>query len=148
MCGFHYCLSIAIQFLYIQFFRELSNLISGKLIPRCNDRRVSCLVKTLCEKNLLIFGDHFVRHDVFDPEDVPDRISECLAVIAVRTCKRHLPECLFREGVYNLSNLFKQTFPEFDQFRYRILEGCFLRKQCLHLFVHLGPVFIHDVLPS
>ena len=87
-------------------------------------------------------------HDVLDAENVPDRITQGFAVIAVRAGKRHLPECLRRVTHYNLPDLFKHIRPESNQFLNCLAQGHFLRQQDLDLFVHPGPILIHGNPPS
>ena len=87
---------------------------------------MNCLLKTITKQHLLIFCDHFMGNDVFDPENMPDGIGQCLRMIPIHSCEGHLIEGLFREGLHDLGDLFKQTLSQSEKFVYPFLKRSFL----------------------
>ena len=109
--GLLHFLRIPVQFPDIQLPGELCDRVSGKLVPCSNDWSMDGLGKAAGKQNLRILRDHFMCHNVFDPENMPDRITQCLTVIAVRSGKGHLIKGLFGIRHHDLGDLFKQRIP-------------------------------------
>lgn len=127
---------IYIGHMHIQLSGKLCNFSSGKLVARGDDRGMDRLQEALREQDLLILCNHLMRHNIFDPENVPDGVCQRLGMISLRSGKRQLIKCLIRKSHHDLRDLLKQTVSQFEEFLHPLTERGFLREEGLYLFVH------------
>ena len=126
---------IRVQLANIELLREVRYLLLDQLIASGDYRRIDTLLIAPAEKDLLVSHDESVSDDVLDSEDVPERIRDSFAVIAVRVDERDSAELPVRELFSERAYRVREHAAELEQRSDSLLVGVPLLQLCLHCLV-------------
>ena len=136
---------VRVELINVELPREVRYLLLHELIARRDNRRADTLLIAAAEKYLLVARDESMRDDVLDSEDVPQRVGNGLAVVAVRVDERDSTELLARELLPERIYRVHELPAEPEQRGDAVLERVPLFQLRLHLLVELRPLLVHAV---
>ena len=134
---------VRVELINVELPREVRYLLLHELIARRDNRRADTLLIAAAEQYLLVARDESMRDDVLDSEDVPQRVGNGLAVVAVRVDERDSTELLARELLPERIYRVHELPAEPEQRGDAVLERVPLFQLRLHLLVELRPLLVH-----
>ena len=134
---------VCVQLTDIELCREVRYLLLDQLVACGDYRRIGALLIAPSEEDLLVSRNESMGDDVLDSEDVPERIRDSFAVVAVRVDERDSAELSVRELVPERAYRVREPAAELEQRCDALLVGVTLFQLCLHCLVELRPLLIH-----